>query len=333
MAFRDMWQELLGIDGMNFALAQTKINEGLGAVFDDQLWSFQLGTAGWYTPGLISGNVTNLSPGLITVQTFTTTITGNAAASAAWLGLTGRPFLTELQIRIPYYSLYSIISVDATNPNAVVLTLDRPWMEPPQNASGYMMYQAYFPAPVADFKEFKWARDTTNNLPMNYWKYNQGDLAFKDAQRVNFNQPAYIVPYQTDTRVGSPTFGWMLYELWPHPLTNLPYTFGYMRTGQPLVNPTDTVPYPLTEDLVKFKAYELLYMWKESQKSDQHERGAGANWLKLMEYAAAEYKSRKKLISLKDQQLVDNYWTKARRYMEGEPYATINSQLNVGTFN
>lgn len=332
MAFRDMWQELLGISGMNFALAKTKINEGLGAVYDDQLWSFQLGTAGWYTPGLLSGGGTKLSPGLISVSTFTTTITGNSAASTAWLGLTGRPFLTEYQIRSPYYSVYSIIAVDATIPTAVVLTLDRPWMEPTQTLAGYQMYQCYFPAPVPDFKEFKWARDTTNNWPMNFWKYNQADLAAKDAQRQEFNQPAFIVPYQTDQRVGSPTFGSMLFELWPHPLSALPYTFGYVRTGNLLVNPTDTVPYPLTEDLVKFKAYELLYMWKESQKDDDHERGAGANWLKLMEYAAAEYKSRKKLISLKDQQLVDMYWAKVRRYTAAEPYATITGGLNVGSW-
>lgn len=332
MSFSSMYQELLGIDGLNFALAKTRLNEALGSIYDSQLFSFQLATGGWLTPGLLAGNSNHLSPGLITVAPFTTTITGNAAASAAWLGLMGRPFLTEYQIRVPYFSVYSIVSVDATIPTAVVLTIDRPWMEPAQANSGYMMYQCYFPVPVSDFKEFKWARDTSNNWPMNYWKLNQADLAARDAQRTCFDQPAYFVPYQPDTRPGSATFGNMLFELWPHPLSQLPYTFGYMRTGPLLVNPTDTVPYPLTEDLLKFKAYELLYLWKESQKSDQHERGAGADWLKLAAYAAAEYKMRLKQISLKDQQIVDNYWTKVRRYNTDSPYASITGQLNVGSF-
>src|SRR5665213_3027257 len=110
MSFNDMRQEMLGIPGMNFALAGTKINEGLGAVYDDQMWSFQLQQAGWLTPGLIApaNNVSSvaLSAGTISVTPFTNTITGNSVASAAWLAMTGRPFITELQIRTPYYSLY-----------------------------------------------------------------------------------------------------------------------------------------------------------------------------------------------------------------------------------
>lgn len=340
MSFLSMWQEMLGVPGMNFKLAQTKLNEGLSTIYDDQLWSFQMKTAGWFTPGLVStGGSTNLSPGLITVNTFGTTITGNAAASAAWLGLTGMPFLTQYQIRSPYYSVYSIVSVNSSVPTAVVLTLDRPWMEPPLTNGSYMMYQCYFPVlnspgqTTTDFKKFLWARDTTNNQPMNFWKYSQADLAIKDAERTVFDQPAYIVPYQPDNRAGSPTYGAMLFELWPHPLNQLPYTFGYVNSGPLLVNPSDTPPYPLTEDLVKIKGYEKLYMWKESQKGDDHERGAGANWLQLAAYADKQYKERKKNISLKDQMTIDLYWTKFNRYAAANmsPFATINSQLNVGS--
>lgn len=340
MTFLQCWQELLGVPGMNFKLAQTKYNEGLNAVYDDQLWSFQMKTAGWYTPGLLTtGGSTNLSPGLITVNTFGMTVTGNAAASAAWLGITGMPLITQYQIRSPYYSLYSIVSVNSTVPTAVVLTLDRPWMEPPLTLGSYMMYQCYFPVPnspgqtTTDFKKFLWARDTTNNSPMNYWKYTQSDLANMDPERTVFDQPAYIVPYQPDNRAGSPTYGAMLFELWPHPLNNLPYTYGYLNTGPLMVNPTDTVPYPLTEDLVKMKAYSKLYLWKESQKGDEHERGAGANWLQLATYAEKEYQQRKKQISLKDQLAVDLYWSKFNRWAANNmsPFATVNSQLNVGT--
>jgi hypothetical protein len=212
-----------------------------------------------------------------------------------------------------------------------VITIDRIWTEPPQANGTYMIYQAYFPAPVG-FKKWYALRDTTNNNEMNWWSYTQQDLAEKDAQRINFNQPLYVVPLGADQRPGSTTIGQMLYELWPHPISQWPYTYQCLANAAPLVNQNDTVPYPLTDELVKWRAYEVLYLWKESQKGDDMQRGSGANWILLMQAAAAEYQKRLKQIKVIDQQYVDLYFSKMKRSTEnfGEPYATINGGLNVG---
>ena len=328
-----MTQELLGIPGSNLGLVKTKLNEALAAIQNEQVWSFQLQTGGWLTPGLLGGPATSfLSPGKITVTPFTNTITGDATASAAWIAaIPYRPFLTEQQIRVPYYSLYSIVAVDATNPSAVVLTLHRPWMEPAQTNGTYMIYQAYYPAP-AGFKRWNNIRDTTNNNQMDWWTKSQADLANEDAERTDFDEPLYVVPYQTDTRAGSATYGQMLYELWPHPITQLPYTWGCEANWPALTNPNDVVPFPLTEELVKLRAYEMLYLWKESQKGDEMERGSGANWQFLTQAARAEYANRLKQITNMDRHLVDLYFTKMQRLPSafGEPYATVEGQLNVG---
>lgn len=337
MAFVNMRQELLGeISGLNFALAGTKINEALTLVYNEQRWSFQFVEGGWFTPGLVGGTgfvggSTVQSPGTITVTPYSNQITGDATASAAWTGLTGLPFLTQYQIRSPYYSLYNIIAVDSTIPTAVVLTIDRAWMEPAQTNGAYMMYQAYFPTP-ATFKNFLSAVDTTNNNPMDYWSFTRSDLDVVDPQRVNFDQPAYFVPYQVDQRPNSATLGQMLFELWPHPLNQLPYTWRANIVGPPLVNPTDTLPYPLTEECVKWRAREVLYLWKEAQKGDNLARGAGANWQFLAQEAHAQYMLTLKEIKRTDEGLVSPYWSKFRRDLvsSGEPFATINGQLNVG---
>jgi len=141
-----------------------------------------------------------------------------------------------------------------------------------------------------------------------------------------------VVPYQQDTRAGSATYGQMLYELWPHPIQQLPYTWSCQANWPPLANPSDTVPFPLTEELVKLRAYEMLYIWKESQKGDEMERGAGANWQFLVQAARAEYTNRIKQIAGMDRHLVDLYFTKMQRLPSafGEPYATVEGQLNVG---
>ena len=132
MAFFNMIQELLGIPGCNLGLVKTKINESYATIQNENVWSFQLQTGGWLTPSLLGAPTrTFLSPGTITVTPFTNTITGDAIASAAWLAtITNPPLITQYQIRVPYYSLYSIIAMDSTNTSAVVLTIDRPWMEP-----------------------------------------------------------------------------------------------------------------------------------------------------------------------------------------------------------
>ena len=335
MALQNMRQELLGIPGTNFGLVTTKLNEAFAAIQNENVWSFQLIDGGWLTPGLLGGPTTEfLSPGRITVTPFTTSITGDATASAAWTAaLISPPLLTQQQIRVPYYSLYNIISANVSNPNAVVLTIDRPWMEPRQTSGTYMIYQAYYAAPPG-FKRWYNIRDTTNNNYMDWWSRTEIDLSEQDAERTDFDEPLYVVPYKMDTRAGSTTYCQMLYELWPHPITQLPYTFACQANWPSLSNPSDTVPYPLNDELVKLRAYEMLYLWKESQKGDEMERGAGANWQFLLQAARAEYDDRLKHIRVMDRSLVDLYFSKMQRLPSafGEPYSSVTGQLNLGNW-
>jgi hypothetical protein len=210
-----------------------------------------------------------------------------------------------------------------------VLTLDRPWMEPAQVNAGYMAYQAYFAAP-AGLKKWLAIRDTTNNQPMDWYTYTQVDLSEIDPQRTDFSQPEFVVPYGPDTRQGSATFGQMLYELWQGPLSQLPYTFQCEASYAPLVNPNDTVPYPLTEELLKFRTYEVLSLWKESQKGDSMERGSGANWQFLAKAYREEYQNRLKKISLVDRQLCDLYFTRFNRNaFSNESFVSVNGQMSA----
>jgi hypothetical protein len=337
MSLGSMRQELLGaVPGCNFGLATTKINEALAAVQNENVFSFQLQQNGWLTPGLLGGtNTAFLSPGTITVTPYTTTITGDATASAAWMAnILNPPLLTQQQIRIPYFSLYNIIAADATVPTAVVLTIDRPWMEPAQINSSYMIYQAYYAAPPG-FKRWYYISDTTNNCYMDWWSFTQTDLSEQDAERTDFDEPTNVVPYQMDTRAGSATYGQMLFELWPHPISVLPYTFSCQANWPALQNPSDIVPYPLTDELIKLRAYEMLYLWKESQKGDDMERGSGANWQFLVQAMRAEYDDRLKRIRNMDRNIVDLYFTRMRRESSaaGQVYGTVTGMANVGGWN
>ena len=417
MSLQTMIQETLGfVPGCNFGLAKSKLNEAFQAIQNENTFSFQLVTGGILTPGLLGGNgisgnpgTTFLSPGTITVQPYTNTITGDAVATAAWNAITSPPLLTQYQIRVPYYSLYSVIAqgnngtlayvnivtagsgqtpgtyiivvqdaaaigTGATisitvNSNGTVtqqptvltvgsgyvtpyitfsqggtpatfqpfliatLTIDRDWMEPAQLNSGYMAYQAYFAMPTGFKRHFEW-RDTTNNEPLDFWSKTQIDLANEDAERTIFDEPEYVVPYGPDTRVGSSTYGNWVVELWAGPITQLPYTFQCQCNWPALQNPNDTLPFPLTEELVKLRTYEMLCLWKEGQKGDNMERGSGANWQFLAKAYHDEYENRLKRIRIMDRHLVDVYFQKMQRtpVAQGEPFATVTGQLNVGSW-
>lgn len=412
MSLGTMRQELLGIPGTNFGLCTTKINEAFAAIQNENVWSFQLQQNGWLTPGQLGGTNANfLSPGTITVTPFTNLIYGDPIATQTWNAtLLNPPFITQYQIRIPYFAVYSIVAlnqgptvsyitvysagsgqtpgtyiingvnqpgdvtgsgaqisvtvaangtVTATpvviNPGAnytlppsftlaaggtpailitvmqAVLTIDRPWMEPKQVNSNYLAYQCYFPAPPG-FKRWFYISDTTNNNYMDWWTYTQIDLSEIDAERTNFDEPLFVVPYSMDTRAGSATYGQMLYELWPHPLEQLPYSFSCEANWPALTIPTDTLPFPLTDEVVKMRAYEMLYLWKESQKGNEMERGQGANWQFLSQAMRAEYMDRLKTCRNMDRNLVDLYFTKMRAMLPaaGQVYGTVTGLANVG---
>lgn len=337
MAFANIWFEIAGEIGIPTPLAQTKINEALGSIYDEQQWSFQMLQDNWLAPGLLfpSGGQ---SLGTITTAPYSNKIVGDATAAAQWVAYLNAgtlPLLTQLQIRSPFYSIYNIIAFDGVN----TFTLDRNWMEPPTGpGQAYMIYQAYFPTPVQDFKRFFEISDFTNSSILDYWSYTQKDLSIQDPQRVIFDLPSYAVFWGWDNRGAetanaSPTLGFPLYELWPHTLSQLPYTFFYQRRGPTLTLPSDTVPAPLTEDMVKWKTRESAYIWKESQKGDGVARGSGADWRFLIQAASAEYLKAKKRIGDRDRGIVDLYMSRFVRNAAagtGDPYATINSQLNVG---
>ena len=214
------------------------------------------------------------------------------------------------------------------------ITIDRPWMEPPQLNGTYMIYQAYYPAP-AGFKRWFNIRDTTNNESMNWWDMPQIDLSEEDSQREIFDQPEFVVPLGIDTRPGSATLGQQLVELWPHPISQLPYTFMCQCNWPALSLPSDTLPYPLTEELVKERAYEMVALWKESQKGDEMERGSGANWQFLVKAHHEEYKEILKKIRIMDRHLMELYFTRARMqapFNGGESFTNTNGTANVGSW-
>ena len=310
-------------------LSETLVNRALNKIYDASTWSFQLCTGGWQTPYEVTAGTITTTPG-------GNTIVGDLVASAAWAAIPAPFLITQFQIRLPDYNLYSVISQQVNTPSAglTTLTIDRPWVEPAGAGQGYQLYQAYYPAPVPDFKRWLTVRDFTNAIYLDYWSWKQDDLAALDPQRTVFQNPDHLVPYQVDNRPGSATFGFMLFEMYPQPLIGLPYASYYVRRGPLLVKPTDTVPWPLDEEIVMHRAKMLMYEWAEANQGRYMELQK-SDWRFLMEAASEEFKDKLKDIRKLDRDIVDNFVRTLKRVnpMIGAPYySAITGQANVGAF-
>ncbi len=285
------------------------VNDAWTDIRNDRLWSFQLVEDSISTPNLI--NV-----GTFTTVQGTNTVTANATASAAITGLTN-PLLTQRQFRITSGGIYSIIAADFTNPNAVVLTLDRTYTDPSGAGQSYQIYQCYFPAPVADFKRWIDWRDLTNGDWLSIYQTRR-EVNMGAPQRLYFTFPHWVLPFGYDQRGAgtanpSATIGYPWYELYPNPLSVVSYMRWWVRTGAELVNTSDTVPYPITDKLVIARAQMLGCRWCESNRDPAIPRGQAADYKFLYEAAAKEYSIELKLIGLKDRDLTDLFLSRIPR--------------------
>jgi hypothetical protein len=330
MPFADMTAELRGfIARMNFAYSETLVNRALNKIYDKSTWSFQLCTGGYITPAEVTG-------GTITTTLGADAVVGDLTASAAWAAIPSPFEITQFQIRLPQYNLYNIIGQELDTPSAdlTTLILDRPWMEPAGVEQTYQMYQAYYPVPVQDFQRFLTVRDFTNAIYLDFATWKQDDLAVIDPQRTVFQNPDHLVPYQVDTRPGSATFGWFMYEMYPHPLSTLPYALYYKRRGPLLVKPTDVVPFPLEEEMVMHRARMLGCEWAEANKARYPELSK-TDWKFLYKSAELEFKERLDDVRKIDRDIVDNFVRRLKRAnpMIGAPfYSQITGQASVGAF-
>lgn len=323
MSLGTMIAELRGcVPNYSASLARTHLKNSWTDIRNLKGWSFQIGSTGYTVPGL-------LNTGSVTVTLGSATVTGDAAASAAWATASNpTSLLTQRQFRTGQGTIYNIIAADFTVPSAAVLTLDRPWIDSYYLGSGqgYSIYQPYIVAPVAGFQTWEYFMDVRNVIKLDVnntrgiWeKVNQAD-----PQRQIFSNPGNVIPHGVDTRVGSATYGYPMYELYPQPQSIFVYQVGYSWDGADLVNLSDTLPAPITEHLLKTGARIKAYEWAEANKNQSNPRGAGADYRFLMESAAAQYKDQLKEIRSKDRDAYDAWSIVMNRFTNIGVVATFD---------
>lgn len=342
MALSNMIAEMRGaVSGYSALLGRQHLREAWTDVRNLKGWSFQLGTSGFTTPGKIN-------QGTVTVQLGQTAVIADAVATAQWL-VAGTPvsFLSQRQFRCGAGTIYNIISYDdgttspadpANNNNFpfATIVLDRPYIDlvssnAIQPGTSYTIYQCYYPTPVRDHEAWEGVCDVTNVINLNctggYSELQRVNRA--DSQRQIFSNPGSMLPNGVDTRPGSATFGFMMYELYPQPQAQYVYQTWFTRKGADLTAPGDTLPYPITESMIKAKARVKAYEWAEANKDQSNPRGAGSDYRFLVGAAQAEYSAELKEIRSLDRDRVDMWKSQMSRISGYGPASTFDPATGI----
>jgi hypothetical protein len=252
-----MAAELQGIVPVPSPYTPTLVNRSWRDVQREYFWSFRWIDFSIPTPITVTAGTVTLTRGL-------TTVTGDAAASAAWAAIPSVTPITSQQFRVGQGTFYNVISISFTVPTAAVLTLDRAYVDTPVGAgSSYQIYEVYYFSPVKNFVWFDDIRDPVTGYSLATTK-TRSEVGRTDPQRLQLGFPTAVIPYQINLQPGN-FYGFPMFEMWPAPQQGLTYVAsGYCSEKDfDNTNPgfSDTVIPPLGEDVVMERAKMLGYEW------------------------------------------------------------------------
>ena len=287
MSLGTMIAEMRGaVPKYSAGLAKTHLQNAWSDIRNMTGWSFQLFSGGFGTPGLTNA-------GSVTVTYGSDQVVGDAAASTAWAGSIHSE-LAHHSAAIPGQRGHHLQHHRlrwGINPDAGPALL----RQEHRSESRLLDLSVLFPTPFQDFLTWESVVDINNaiDLMANGAKKFRDYADQFDPQRQIFSNPGCLIAYGTDQRGAgtvnaSATIGYRMYELYPQPQAQFAYQTWGTRQGADLVNLSDTLPYPITEHLVKSLARVKAYEWAEANKDPRNPRGAGADYRFLMGAVAKE---------------------------------------------
>ena len=326
MALQDMMAELRGsVPKLPFAFTKTLINRSWRDIRESNLWSFNLFESSWITPPVCTLGTVTATQGLATITFDATAI---AALLASVIANIYSP-LTLRQFRIGSGGIYNIQTLDPGFAANGIVTLDRIFGDPTAAGAAYQVYQLYYAPPFKDHRTWLSVRNPLLFLNLDLTK-TRSELDREDPQRLIYQFPTRVVAAYRDTRVGSATLGYPLYELWGQPVSPFTYQCYGLRMGADLINPSDALPQPLDEDLLLAKAKFYAYEWAEANR-DISPRSTGPDWKFLMGETSTRYGKLLSLYRKQDREFVDNWFAVRDNVFGGLGYPFYNTIAGVAS--
>lgn len=306
-----MYSELHGsVPKVPLDYCKTLINRAWKDVRRKNLWSFQLFDTNWVTANLI-GAITNSVPLSCNVVQSNNLVVFNANASAVLNNLGNGPYpppVTNLQFRVGVSTIYNIWNWNSSTNTA---TLDRPYTDASANNTNFAIGSWYMMVPYSDFVRFLAVVDMIDFQVLNLARTAE-DIKRIDPQLTMYFWPTDVVAYERELNNNSANYGFMKYMMWGLPQVQRTYQLLGIREGLDLVNPTDTLPFCIGEDMVLALAKCYAYEWAEASKVD-NPRDQGPDFKFLIGMEQANYKRLYKEYRMRDREAVDNWFISYRR--------------------
>ena len=326
MAYLDLISQLCGeLPGLSPLLAQRYLNQALGQIYNERLWSFNVLDGAVNCPAAVIA-------GTVSITQYSDTVTLDATASAAVLPQTlvgATPGILNMQIRFAPSTaatasqIYNIISFDDTNPAALILTLNRVVQEATNATASYQFYRCYVIAPMTDFLKWESFNDFANAIALLDPRVNYTSALFdardpqRQAQGIAYFLGHYAGGFQELPPSGAVrplntiSAGQNAWELWPHPTQGQNFYVRFRRQGALFTLPTDTQPSALSDVLIlaRTKA-DYAYPFAAANVAN-FPTFKGANWTLLITEAKNQYKEN--LIDAKridDEQALQTVWNR-----------------------
>lgn len=329
MSFLSLSSELTGrLAGLPPPLADTFINRAWRDIRRERQWSFLMDVGAIVCP-------VQATAGAVAFVQFGTTVTCNAAASAALATLLASmpsPLdLTAVQIRFggsgnaaAVGQVYSISAQDITTPTAYILTVDRPIVQATNATSGYQVYRAYIKPPVDDFMNWVSFVDMTNGWALRK-NFTSSYFDLKDPQRQAQGQSYYVGAFEgnpgTDPRPQ--------YELWPHPTSGQVFFTRFRRAGADFATDAEELPPIIPDSLVMERALGYHgYRWAAENVGRIPEL-KGPNYAQLMLEARNAYTSL--LVAAKredNEQQLNDIWARGHGLIHGDGRGIFKGMVN-----
>lgn len=297
MALLDLTAELVGtLPGLSPALAKKHIQRAWADIQRERRWGFLVVDGVVVCPPMIA-------TGSFNVLQYSSTVTADALASATLTPyITGTPLLTQLQIRFGGSStltagqIYRIMAVDITDPDALVLTLDRMVVEPTNAVSTYQCYRCYITPPQGNFLAWEQIVDMTYGYDLKL-NWTSGSFDLVDPQRTSQGDAYYCGYFRTagpygDANTPDPNQdqGSPIYELWPAPTQGRTFYVRFNQRGWALVRPTDTQPTAIDDQVILERALGWYSYKFAMANTGNFPSFKGANWPALITASRGEYK-------------------------------------------
>ena len=297
----------------------TLVNRAWRLVRESNLWSFNLFDSSWITPPVEQAGTCAVQQG------FPTIVFDPIATAALIADQFAQPYslLTQRQFRVGVGGIYNIISLDANFAANGIATLDRPFADPSNAAAAYFVYQLYYPAPFLDHRAWLSVRNPQMFIDLDLIT-TRAKVDSLDPQRSWYQFPTRVLAFGRDTRPGSATLGFPLFELWGQPVAPFVYQCYGIRNGVDFSAPSDTVPQPLGEDIILAKARTYAYEWAEANK-DMSPRSSGPDFRFLMAQSDAEFKRLLILYRKEDREFVLNWFISHRDALGGRGLGYYNT--------